>query len=654
MNESLHFAEPLWLIAGFTISLALTIILYRSNRKRQKSLDQFAASRLLGNLVVHVSFRKRLIKTFLLGTGTFLLFVALARPQYGATWVELHSKGIDLLFGLDTSRSMLTPDLRPNRLQRARLAILDFIEELHGDRIGLLPFAGSSYLMCPLTLDYRAFTETLNEVNTDIIPQPGTSIADVIQSADKILDGSTNHKILILLTDGENLQGDAVQAAEQAAKNGLTVFTVGVGTPAGELIPLAKGGKGTGFIKDETGKYVTSKLDEKQLRLIAEKASGIYVPLGISDEGLQTIYGEKLASLSKSERKERKQRVPIERFGWPLSAGILLLTLELLLTERKPTPRSGLTRKLKRLKTSIPKTAISGCVLGGLLLLSMQTAAFAGPGEDAYKRGDYLQASEYYRKQLEKHPKDPKLNYNYGTAAYQNNMFDDAIEAFTRALKGGDVPLQKDGYFNLGNSYFKKGQQLEKGDPEKAQQSWRQAIKAYDATLQLDKTDREAKQNREIVSRKLKELEKQQQNLDKQKNSEQGGQKNSSGNENKGKQGKSDSKQTPSKDTNKQNSASERNSKKSPENNKSAQQDSSAERSPDTKPGSGIQPATKQKAKKKSAGEERDTGQIQKVRPGTLTPEEAQQLLDSLKGEEGLLNFLPRRPDSEDTTRKDW
>lgn len=654
MNESLHFAEPLWLIAGIAVSLALTIMLYRRSRKRQKNLDQFAARRLLDNLVVHVSFRKRLIKTLLLGMGTFLLFVALARPQYGATWVEVQSKGIDLLFGLDTSRSMLTPDLRPNRLQRAQLAILDFIEELHGDRIGLLPFAGSSYLMCPLTLDYRAFTETLNEVNTDIIPQPGTSIADVIQSADKIFEGSTNHKILILLTDGENLQGDAVQAAEQAAKNGLTVFTVGVGTPAGELIPLAKGGKGTGFIKDESGKYVTSKLDEEQLRLIAEKAGGIYVPLGISDEGLQTIYREKLASLSKSDYKERKQRVPIERFGWPLAAGILLLTLELLLTERKPTPRSGLFRKLKRLKTSIPKTAISGCVLGGLLLLSMQPAAFAGPGEDAYKRGDYLQASEYYRKQLEKHPKDPKLNYNYGSAAYQNNMFDDAIEAFTRALKGGDIPLQKDGYYNLGNSYFKKGQQLEKGDPEKAQQSWRQAIEAYDATLQLDKTDRDAKQNREIVTRKLKELEKQQQKQDKQKNNEQAGQKDTSGNGNKGKQGNSDSKQAPSQDTKKQNSASEQNSRKDSKNKESAQQDNSAKRNPDTKPGSGIQPATKQDTKGKSAGEGKDTGQLKKVKPGTLTPEEAQQLLNSLKGEEGLLNFLPRQTDNDDTTKKDW
>ena len=196
MNETLHFAQPAWIVAGVVISLLIGLFLQLRAQKQQDALQRFASGRLLSQLVVNVSRSKRLWKTMLVCLATLLTFVALARPQYGSTWLEVRSRGIDLLFALDTSKSMLTQDIRPSRLQRARLAILDFLEKMHGDRVGLLPFAGSSYLMCPLTLDYNAFAETLAEVNTEIIPRGGTNIAGVIEDAEKILDGSTNHKSL--------------------------------------------------------------------------------------------------------------------------------------------------------------------------------------------------------------------------------------------------------------------------------------------------------------------------------------------------------------------------------------------------------------------------------------------------------------------------
>ncbi len=334
----MDFAQPYWLFAGLIACIGLILLFRLLQKKRQLALEQFAAHQLIGRLTRNVSVNRRRYKNILLLLAVFLCFVALARPQYGFRWVEVKRKGIDLLFALDTSKSMLAEDIKPNRLTRAHLAILDFVRQLDGDRVGLIPFAGSAYLMCPLTLDYEAFEDSLSAVNTDIIPRGGTNIAAVIDKAVETLNNAANHKILIILTDGENLQGDAIKAAEEASKQGLTIYTVGVGTSQGELIPIAGGDSGQGFVKDQQGNFVTSRLDEKTLAAIADKSGGLYVPLGTAGEGLETIYQQKLALVPKEELAERRHKVPLERFEWPLAAAFLFLILELLVGERKKIP----------------------------------------------------------------------------------------------------------------------------------------------------------------------------------------------------------------------------------------------------------------------------------------------------------------------------
>src|SRR6185312_8222380 len=262
-----------------------------------------------------------------------LAFVALAGPQIGYYWEIVHRRGNEIIFALDTSRSMSTPDVKPDRLTRAKLAIDDFTRELDGDGVGLVAFAGDAYVVCPITLDYGAFHESLAAVDTHTIPRGGTDISSAIQEAQAALQRRPgSDKILILVTDGENLEGDALNTAKAAAQRGLKIYTVGVGTAQGELIPLPGS---NGFLKDETGNYVKSHLDEPALRAIAAATGGMYAPLGAEGQGLETIYKARLAPMLKHDLASRRQKVPIQRYQWPLTASLALLLTSLAVGTRR-------------------------------------------------------------------------------------------------------------------------------------------------------------------------------------------------------------------------------------------------------------------------------------------------------------------------------
>jgi Ca-activated chloride channel family protein len=496
----MDFAQPLWLAAGIFSCLALAATLVAWERQRRQRLARFAAEHLLPRLTTSLSPGRRRLKMTLIVLAVFFAFVALARPQYGHHWVEVQRRGIDLLFAIDTSKSMLAEDIKPNRLQRASLAVLDFVRQLRGDRVGLLPFAGSAYLLCPLTIDYQAFARSLAAMNVHLLPQGGTDLGKTIRKAVETLSSGSNHKILIILSDGEDLGGEAAAAAEDAAAKGLTIHTVGVGSSRGELIPRPDG---KGFVKDEDGSYVTSRLDSDTLQRIAATTGGLYVPLGPAGEGLETLYREKLALVPKDELLEKRQHVPVERYQWPLALALALLVLEHLLGERRiplRLPRASLARLWRR----------GGAA--GLLLLAVTLApphrALASPGEDAYKRGDYPAAEEYYRKRLEKEPDNPQLLYNLGTTAYRRSHYDEAVAHFGGALQTDDPQLQQKAYFNRGNSHYQKGRELQSSDGQAAARQWRQALESYDAALGLDPADADARENQRLVAARLEELQK--------------------------------------------------------------------------------------------------------------------------------------------------
>jgi len=426
----MQFENPIFLVFGLSACVGLVWLYLRLRRSRRDLLQQFAASHLVERLTASVSPRRRNAKFVLLLAACGSLFLALSRPQAGFTWEEAHRQGIDILLAVDTSRSMLAEDVQPNRLERARLGILDFVSKLEGDRVGLIPFAGSAFLMCPLTLDYDAFAQSLGALDTTLMPRGGTDLAGAIHEAEAAFASDANHRILVLITDGEDLEGKALAAANAAAERGITIHTVGVGTEAGEWIPAGRTG---GFVKDEQGHVVKSRLDEAMLRQIAEATGGMYTPLGAQAEGLQAIYREKLSLVPKEDFAQRMRQVPVERFGWLLGLTILLLALEYCINDRKPArqPARPIIMTAGRRPRSGPQLA--GMASAALLLFSSPAwRAHASPqdAERAYQQGDYATAAEQYQEALSRAPADEKLQFNAGAAAYKTGDFAGAARVF--------------------------------------------------------------------------------------------------------------------------------------------------------------------------------------------------------------------------------
>ena len=416
------------------------------------------------------------------------------------------------MFAIDTSRSMLTPDVKPNRLTRAKLAIDDFAQRLDGDAVGIVAFAGTAFLACPMTLDYSAFHESLSAIDTQTIPRGGTNISSAIRAAQMALRRRPgSDKILILVTDGEDLEGDALVAARTAAQtDGLKIYTVGVGTAAGDLIPLSQD-SGGGFVKDDKGAFVRSRLDATALQAIAAASGGLYEPLGTQGEGLDAVFAAIFGSIQKHDLAYRQQKVYIQRYQWPLAASLAALLASLLIGNRRRRGASGASTQ----------AAIAGA---GLLLMvawpiQPMRAANVGSGDAnapaAPVAGD---------------AKNPVLEYNNGTAAYRAGRFPQAAQAFQQSIvhaPSSDLKRladQQDAYYDLGNTLYRAGQKTEQSAPKETLQKWSEAVKAYETALQLRADDADAKFNRDYVQRQIDALKRQQnpdQNPDQNRNQNQ-------------------------------------------------------------------------------------------------------------------------------------
>ncbi|HXI71871.1 MAG TPA: VWA domain-containing protein [Verrucomicrobiae bacterium] len=508
----MKFAQPLWLLAGL-IACAVLVWRYRRFDVRQRNeLAKFASASLVAQLTASVSPARRQLKRALVIAGVALVAIALARPLVGFRWEEAKRKGLDVMIAVDTSKSMLAQDVKPDRLTRAKMAVEDLLAKMDGDRVGLVAFAGNSFLQCPLTLDYDAFRQSLDALDTKIIPRGGTDIAAAIHETEAALEGNgNNERILVLLTDGEDLEGSALDAARAAAKNGLKIFTVGVGSASGELIPAENEAGGTQFVKDASGQLVKSHLDESMLQQIAEATGAMYQPLGQQAQGLDTIYTQGLAKFTRHEIASRMQKVFIERFQWPLALGLFCLVLEPLIgirrNQRVMKPVAGARPALATAWNHMARPAAAVA----LLVAAGSAQASVGTAEQAFQKGDYPKAEQEYRQAAAKNPDKPVLQFNHGTAAYKSGVFDQAAESFAKAMKTDDLALQQDDYYNLGNTQYRLGQKTEKANAQETIKTWEQAVQSYEAALQLKPADADAKYNRDLVKRKLEQLKKQEQ-----------------------------------------------------------------------------------------------------------------------------------------------
>ncbi len=657
------FSHPAWLPAGFVACLCLFWLWRRYDARQHAALARFVSAHLRAPLTLSVSVARRRAQRGLLSASLALLFVALAGPLVGYRWEQISRRGIEIIFAVDTSRSMSTPDVKPDRLTRARLAIDDFTNRLDGDAVGLVAFAGDAFLVCPITLDYGAFHESLNAVDINTIPRGGTNIASAVREAEAALRRRPNSdKILILVTDGEDLEGDALVAAQAAAsQDGLKIYTIGVGTPQGDLIPLTATSNG-GFMKDESGTFVKSRLDEPALKAIAAATGGQYAPLGAQGQGFETIYRSSLAPLLRHDLASRQQRVYIQRYQWPLAASLALLLLGQLIGTRR---RFGLRRRVPvpEARPVLGPSAVSLLVLLSSLGAAGPLRASTANAEDAYKKGDFVTAEREYAAEAQRSPKKPQLQFNAGTAAYRAGQFPEAAKAFQEAISrspSGDAARladQEDAYYNLGNTLYRTGQKTEESAPQQTMQTWAQAVKAYETALQLRPDDADSKFNRDFVKRKIKDLQ-QKQNQPQNQNQPQGPQRGPPQNSpQQGNGGQQPPGQQPPPA-----SAGQRPPGQQPPGQQTPSRQPPGQQPPGQQPppASAGQPKPAAGNEKGEPGEgsgDDDRADAERL-PGQMSPEEARELLDSQKGEERHALGLPvarqERDAPPDKPIKDW
>ncbi len=466
------FAQPFWLFVALASLPGMIVLALWSERRRKLRIARFIDEGPLVGRLVQTDSARRTWAAALRIAALLCLLAALARPQMGFTVEMQKARGIDILIALDVSRSMLAEDVKPNRLERAKLAVYDLLRQIEGDRVGLIAFAGDAFAQCPLTLDYDAFRQTLESLDTAAISRQGTDIAAAIREAKATFEKNANYKFLILITDGEDLEAQGIQEARAAAEAGWRIFTVGVGSPEGELILLQGSHGGRDVLRGADGKPVRSRLDEPTLRSIAEATDGFYLNL-VQTGSLEHILREGLADVPPEEREGRLQRLPIERYQWPLAAAFVLLCLELL---------------LKSMRWGIRAQSAMGWVL---LLLGWggttgeSRAADLFQAQKLFDQGRYAEAVAEYEALLAK-DRNARYVYNLGLAQYHAGDFAGAANSFRQLLQHPDLSLQRNAYYNLACAQWAQAQSLRESDPQQSIRNWMMACANLQRACQLD------------------------------------------------------------------------------------------------------------------------------------------------------------------------
>jgi Ca-activated chloride channel homolog len=316
---------PIWILAGLLVI-----------RLRRKAAETFVRSPLLDRVAYSLSYGRVKAKMLLWAAAWALLILGAADPQIGTRYEEVKRKGIDIVLAVDLSTSMLCEDLTPSRLENAKHEIVKFVDGLKGDRVGIVAFAGTAITHCPMTTDYGAVKLLTKVMNPELMPEAGTAIADAIKAAQKAFNSTdVKSKVLVIITDGEDHEEAAIDAAKDAAKEGIRIYTIGLGTPTGAPIPM-KNGKATdnGFKRDPAGQVVVTKLNEVLLEKIADAGGGKYLHGTQSGKELDAIWSD-INAMEKTEFGRKQFTAFEDRFQYLVLPGLLLLLGEFFLSERR-------------------------------------------------------------------------------------------------------------------------------------------------------------------------------------------------------------------------------------------------------------------------------------------------------------------------------
>jgi Ca-activated chloride channel family protein len=337
-----RFANPEYLY--LLILIPFLLLIFRIGRGlTRRRLNQFGDPDILKDLMPDLSYSRPIVKYLFLTTALIFLILAVARPQFGSKLQEVKRKGIEIIIALDVSNSMLAQDIQPNRLEKAKQSISKLVERLVNDRIGLIVFAGQAYTQIPITNDYASAKMFLSSISTGIVPVQGTAIGSAIKLAmSSFTPQEDMSRVLIIITDGENHEDDAVALAREAAEKGIKTYTIGVGLAKGSPVPMSGGSGQQDFLKDKDGNVVISKLNEQMLEQIASEGGGKYIRANNTRLGLNALF-EDINQLEKKEIEAKVYSEYQDMFQYPSALALLLIIIEFLILDRK-------NRRLKHIR----------------------------------------------------------------------------------------------------------------------------------------------------------------------------------------------------------------------------------------------------------------------------------------------------------------
>ncbi len=328
-----RIANPEYLYALLVIP-ALIAFFWYSRLQRRKALALFGQKDILSVLMPNVSVGRPVLKFIVLLFALTSIIVGLSRPQFGSKLKTEKRKGIELIIALDVSNSMMAEDIQPNRLERSKRAISQLVDKLSNDKIGLIVFAGEAYTQLPITADYVSAKLFLSSISPEMVSSQGTAIGAAIELGTKSFNPQfAGSKAMIIITDGENHEDDAVGAAAEAAKQGIVVYTLGMGLPQGAPIPTKDGGS-RNFRKDKDGNFIVTKLDEAMLQKIAEAGKGAYIRANNAQVGLNNLFSE-VNKMEKSELETQVYADYDDKFQYFIGLGLFLILLDFMILERK-------------------------------------------------------------------------------------------------------------------------------------------------------------------------------------------------------------------------------------------------------------------------------------------------------------------------------
>ena len=497
-----RFADPiyLYLLAVIPVLAVIRFLTYRNQKKR---LRKFGDPKLLRELMPDVSRFRPAVKFWILQGALALLIVMLARPQFGTKINNEQRVGIETIIAMDISNSMMAEDITPSRLDRSKMMVENLVDHFTNDKIGLIVFAGDAFVQLPITSDYVSAKMFLSSIDPSMMATQGTDVARAIDmAAHSFTQEEGIGKAIIVITDGEDHEGGALEAAKAAKEAGMRVYVLGVGSTKGSPIPIP----GTGdYMKDNTGNTVMSALNEEMCRQVAQAGGGAYIHVE-NNSAAQDQLDNELDKLAKKETTSTVYSEFDEQFQAVAILALLLLILEICIFDR----RNPLIRRLS-LFGSKKKAAATVALLLVALTASAQTdRQYIREGNKQFRLGQYDKAEVSYRKAVEKNPKNPQAAYNLGNALMAQKKDSAAVQQFEQSARMEANPLRKSAaYHNMGVIC-------------QTHKMYDDAIEAYKNSLRLNPNDDETRYNLVLckhLKKKQDDKQKQnQQNKDDQKN----------------------------------------------------------------------------------------------------------------------------------------